>query len=332
MCEQQYFIEYVLGYRGPSNKKADKGTICHKILEILAYIKLTQQNNENIFVDDIVGKINVKKYDIDNIAKKVYAYYSSQFKHHLWETKDFKDCRAWTYKALEDHNGTFDPRNKVIVQPEQHFDIVIDKPWAKYSYNTKEGLLEGYLAIKGTIDLITKIDDDTYEIVDWKTGRRLDWATGEEKTFSKLQNDPQLRIYHYAISKLYPNIKHIIVSINFINDGGAFSICYDEKDLEETENMLRQKFEKIKSTKVPRLNKTWKCTKLCHFGKSTFENSNIDPLVEYRDSQVCNIDQTMTKCEQIKHDIALKGMKQVVDEYTVSGYTVGKYKAPGSAE
>jgi hypothetical protein len=40
----------------------------------------------------------------------------------------------------------------------------------------------------------------------------------------------------------------------------------------------------------------------------------------------------MTKCEQIKHDIELKGMKTVVDEYTIPGYSVGKYKAPGSTE
>ena len=39
MCEQQYFLEYVLGYRGPSGQKADKGTIVHKVLEILAVIK-----------------------------------------------------------------------------------------------------------------------------------------------------------------------------------------------------------------------------------------------------------------------------------------------------
>ena len=80
----------------------------------------------------------------------------------------------------------FDPRNRNILYPEQQFDIVINKPWAKYSYDTKDGKLEGNLAIKGTIDLITQPNKDTLEIVDWKTGRRLNWATGEEKTQEKL--------------------------------------------------------------------------------------------------------------------------------------------------
>lgn len=332
MCEHQYFLEYVLGYRSPSNKKADKGTIFHKVMEILAYIKLTQQNNNKSFVDDIVGEVKVDKYNLNTLIEKVYNYYTSRFTHHEWDVKDYKDCHAWVHKALAYNEGMFDPRNSDILQPEQHFDIEIIKPWSKYKFDTPEGVLEGHLAIKGTIDLITKVNDNTIEIVDYKTGRRLDWATGQEKTLEKLQNDPQLRIYHYAISHLYPKIDHCMVSIYFVNDGGAFSVCFDKSDLAQTENMLRQKFEVIKNSQRPKLNKTWKCNKLCHFGKSTFENSNILPIVEYRDGQVCGKDKTMTKCEQVKHDIELKGMKNVVDEYTVPGYTVGKYKAPGSAE
>lgn len=332
MCEQQYFFEYVLGWRGPSNQKADKGTIVHKVLEILAFIKKAQQDNTTIIEDDIIGKIDITDYQLDDIINKVYTYYSSQFNHHEWKEKDYKDCYNWVYKAITYHNGAFDPRNKDIVCPEQRFDIEIQKPWAKYSYESKGEKLEGNLALKGTIDLITKVNDDTLEILDWKTGRRLDWATGQEKTQAKLEKDPQLRIYHYAIQKLYPNIKHVIVTIFFINDGGPFSVCFGENDLQETEQMLRDKFEYIKKTQKPRLNKSWMCSRLCHFGKTTFENSHIPALTEYRDNQLTIVDQCMTKCEQVKHDIEIKGMSEVVDEYTMPGYTVGKYKAPGSVE
>jgi CRISPR/Cas system-associated exonuclease Cas4 (RecB family) len=332
MCEQQYFIEYVLGIRSPSNKKADKGTIVHKVLEILACIKQGEQNSEIAINDDVIGNITLKKYSLDNIIKKVYSYYTSQFTHHVWEDKDYQDCYAWVYKAINYNNGMFDPRNRQIVCPEQHFDIPINFDWAKFNYKTKDGDLNGKLAIKGTIDLITRVDDKTLEIVDWKTGRRLDWATGQEKTHEKLQNDPQLKMYHYAVQQLYPEIEHIIVSIFFINDGGAFSICYNRSDLTSTELMLKNKFEIIKNSQIPKLNKTWKCNKLCHFGKTTFENTHVHPLPEYRDGQLCQKDTVMTKCEQIKHDIAVKGVNAVVDEYTSPGYTISKYKAPGSTE
>ena len=332
MCEQQYFFEYVLGWKGDSNKKADKGTIVHKVLEILAFIKYHEQKNNNSFVDDVVGEVNTNDYSVSDLTEKVYNYYSSQFTHHEWTQRDYNDCYNWVYKAIHYESGMFDPRNRHIICPEQRFDITIDKPWSKYKYDLKDETLEGNLALKGTIDLITKLNDDTLEIIDWKTGRRLDWATGEEKTQEKLEKDPQLKIYHYAIKKLYPDIKNVIVTIYFINDGGPFSVCFNDKDLIGTESMIRKKFEKIKKTKKPLLSKTWKCSKLCHFGKTNFDDSHIASLREYRDNQQTNVGDTMTKCEQVKHDISIKGMKEVVDEYTMPGYTVGKYKAPGSIE
>lgn len=332
MCEQQYFLEYVLGYRGPSGQKADKGTIVHKVLEILAVIKKAQQDNLKSIDDDVVGVVNISDYSLNTLIEKVYKHYSEANSHHKWALKDYKDCHSWVYKAIEFNNGMFDPRNRFILCPEQHFDIEIKKPWSAYSYDTPDGKLEGNLAIKGTIDLITLVNDNTIEIVDWKTGRRLDWATGQEKTQEKLEKDPQLRIYHYAISHLYPKIDHIIFSIYFINDGGPFSICFDKSDLPKTEEMLRQKFEIVKNTRKPRLNKSWMCTKLCHFGKTTFDNTHITPQVEYRENQTCNMGSTMTKCEQVKHDIDLHGMNVVVEKYKNKHHSFGKYKAPGTTE
>lgn len=338
MCPQQYFFEYILGWKSPSNKKADKGTIVHKVLEILAEMKYADQNNNRIIQDDIYGEIDLDKssmFDdafILDIINVVYKYYTTHNNHHEWSETDKKDCTKWVQKALTYNNRMFDPRYRDIVRSEQHFDISIDKPWSKYSYKTEDTIIEGNLAIKGTIDLITRVNDSTLEIIDWKTGRRLDWATGEEKTISKLQKDPQLMIYFYAASKLYPDIKHIIISINFINDGGAFSICYHENDIYEAEQMIRKKFEEIKNTQKPQLNKSWKCGKLCFFGKTTFKETKIDPMLEYRDSQLTKHGECMTKCEQLKHDTDLYGIDHVVKTYTVPGYSVGKYKAPGSIE
>lgn len=330
MCEMQYFAEYVLGYRGPSGQKADKGTITHKVLEIVAVIKKAQQDNIQLITDDLIGLVDINNYNLDTIIDLVYEHYTTNTTHHKWTNKDHKDCKAWVYKALEFNGGMFDPRNRNILCPEQHFDFVIEKPWAKYSYNFEGKLIEGYLALKGTIDLITLVNDSTIEIIDWKTGRRLDWATGKEKTQEKLETDPQLKIYHYAIKHLYPHIKNIIFSIYFINDGGPFSICYDDSDLLSTENMLRSKFESIKSNHRPRLNKSWMCNKLCFFGKTTFENTHIEPITEYRTGQVCKIGQTLTKCEQIKHDLDLYGMDTTIQMYKHPNHSFSSYKAPGS--
>lgn len=332
LCEQQYFLEYVLGWRGPSNQKADKGTIVHKVLEILAIIKKANQDNINTIDDDVIGKLNINDYNLETIKDQVYNYYSQGNPHHKWSDKDRQECSKWVDKTLEFNNGMFDPRNRLIVCPEQRFDLEIKKPWARYSYDTPEGKLEGYLGLKGTVDLITQIDDNFYEIIDWKTGKRINWATGEQKTQEKLENDPQLRIYHYAAQQLYPNIDNIMVTINFINDGGPFSICFGKNDIAKTEDMIRQKFEIIKQVKKPKLTKTWMCSKLCHFGKTTFENTTVSPMIEYRDNQITPHGQFMSKCEQVKHDIELTDIQSVSATYTSKNHSVGKYKAPGAIE
>ena len=331
MCEQQYFMEYVLGWRGPSGQKADKGTITHKVLEILAIIKKAKQDHQKAIDDDVIGKLDVDNYNLNVIIEKVYKYYTEKADHHKWSVKDYKDCHSWVYKAIEFNNGMFDPRNRQILMPEQHFDFEIKKPWSKYSYSLPDGsTIDGNLAMKGTIDLITLLDDDTIEVIDWKTGKRLDWATGQEKTQEKLENDPQLRIYHYAIKHLYPKIKHIIFSIYFINDGGPFSICFNDSDIPKTEDMLREKFNIIKNSKKPKLHKSWMCNKLCHFGKTTFENTGIEPTVEYRDDQLCQKNTTMTKCEQVKHDLDLYGIDTTMLLYKNPKHSFGSYKAPGT--
>ena len=61
----QYFITYVLGYQPDSGKKAELGTIVHKVMEVLAKLKKFAQDNPSasrlIVEDDAVGKIDIKK-------------------------------------------------------------------------------------------------------------------------------------------------------------------------------------------------------------------------------------------------------------------------------
>ena len=51
MCPMQYYMEYTLGWRGNSGKKADKGTIVHKVLELAALCKKALQEGHKTFED-----------------------------------------------------------------------------------------------------------------------------------------------------------------------------------------------------------------------------------------------------------------------------------------
>ena len=319
MCNHSYFLDYVLGWKSQPGIKADKGTIVHKVLEILAKIKLAQQGMtyepcglETYITDEIANEVNIYKFDIHDICEKVFNYYAKH-KAQNWTEQDFKDCCLWVKKVLDFNDGAFSPLKMNIVAPEQQFDIPINEPWSNG------------LSLKGTIDLITEPSPGIYEIVDWKTGRRLNWATGEEKTHEKLRHDPQLMMYFFATHSIYPKIEQILVTINFINDGGPFTMCYTKDDLPDTLEMLRKRYEEIKACKVPTLNKSWKCTKFCHFGKNSFPK----PLVEFRNGQVCKKGQPMTMCEQIHFEMERKGMEKTVKEYTKEGHQLEMYANPG---
>ncbi len=346
-CPQQFYMEYMLGWRGESNKKADKGTITHKALEICALAKKAAQDGKKTFVDDVVGEVESSNYDpeyLEGIIQKVYKYYTEQFSHHnnkeksKWTDKDYRDCSKWTWKALEINDGMFDPRNRNVVEAEPHFDFVIEEDWAKYDYDLNGRKLQGYLGLKGTIDLVADLGDGVYEIIDWKTGRRLDWATGEIKDQNKLFSDAQLRLYHYAISRMYPDVKSFIFTIYFINDGGPFSVHFQESDMPKTKEMIMKKFQFIKNTEEPELIRTldpkqkWKCTKLCHAGMSTFEGTNVLPILEHRPGKVTKHGQNMTKCEQVKYMIQKHGVEYTTEHCKVEGFDFASYKAPGSVE
>ena len=198
---------------------------------------------------------------------------------------------------------------------EPHFDIPIDEDWAHFEYEIDGKKIKGQLAIKGTIDLVTESSEGIIEVIDWKTGKRLDWATGEEKTYEKLCSDPQLLLYNYAISKIFPDYKQSIMSIFFIKDGGPFSMCFDKSDEKKFLNMLKNKFQDIQHNNRPKPisenRENWKCTKLCHYCKNNWPGT----------------DQNM--CMYIENHLKSEGMENTLKKCTREGFDIGFYSAPG---
>jgi len=339
MCQMKAFGEYTLGWSGPGNLKADKGTMTHKALELLACAKLAQQQGQKTYVDEeFFGELSsdVDTLDVDNIIERVYEHYSQAFTQHNWQTKDLKDVRLWTWKALHFKNGAFDPRKRTIVAPEAPFDLELKDDWAKYEYDYMGKTISGQLSIKGTIDLVTELSPGVLEVVDWKTGRRINWATGEEKTHDKLRGDAQLRMYHYAIQCLYPDVDQILFTIFYINDGGPYTVDFYREDIPDTLDMLRRKYEAMSNTDHPEMirgtQKGWKCNKFCHQGMSTFEKTNVKPLVETRWGQVTPKGSIMCKCEQINYTLQHRTITSVITNMSKEGFNCANYKAPGSTE
>ncbi len=329
-CEMQYFITYVLGHRSDSGKKAELGTMAHKAMEILAGLKKFQQDNSRkkylVVDDDAAGKIRVHKDklytdefvdELCDISIDCYAKHSK----HKFAPRDRKAVFETVWTFLRHNDGQFDPRKRNIHHPEPHFDIPIEEEWAKFEYEIDGKMVKGQLAIKGTIDLVTLVNEDTIEVIDWKSGRRMDWASGEVKDYSKLENDAQLLLYFYAISKLYPEFPNRIMSIFFYKDKDGdpdpmpFSLMFDKNDEARFLEMLRKRVDEIRQNVSPKLldhtRNHWKCRYLCHFRKNNWPGTEDN------------------MCIHIEKELKKTGMKETIKNCTRPGFNIGFYEAPG---
>lgn len=327
-CELQYFMTYVLGHYSPSGKKADLGTITHAVLETLAICKKRTQFNKRSnmkITQEPLGDFSFTESElfteafVNKVLDRSFEFYKANSKHNEFNEKDYQFCYKMVWDTLGYNNGQFDPRNRKVIDTEPHFDIPILEDWAKFEFELPNGeKMSGNLAIKGTIDLVTEMEDGTIEVIDWKTGQRLDWATGERKDYDKLMKDTQLLLYHYAISKMYPKYRNSIMTIFFCRDGGPFSLAFDKEDDDKFLVYLKDMFKEIVDNQNPkpisRDRGSFKCQKLCHYYKTTWPDT----------------DKTM--CHYIENQLQTIGMAETIKNCSNPGFTIGKYKDPGAVE
>lgn len=284
-CEQQHFLSYICGFPSPSNKAAAKGNIIHKAMEFLAYKSQAMAFGEGAYVVPELGRYDLAfPSTYEEILDLAYDYYSKTETHLIWKEIDYKDCIKWFKKAREFDGGRFNPLNQDVLSVEQFFDIEIAQPWAFYSFIANDFQHNGFLRMRGSIDLIVRINDQVIEIVDYKTGRKYNWAKEKEKTYEDLQNDLQLRLYFYAVRKLFPQYKYVMVTLFYINADGATTVTFDDSEIEKTEELLREYFERVSKIKQPKLSKSWKCDKLCPHSK-VYKNTGVS-ICEFMQEQV----------------------------------------------
>lgn len=287
LCEMQYFLDYELGLPSITNVKTVLGSITHKVLQILAQ---GTKDKSNIVNDEDIGEVDISEPGI--ILDKVFNYFVEQNSHLIFERKEYRACVSLLDTALNYLDGIFDPRNQNIFEVEKWFDIELKYDWAKYSYNIDGKPVEGYLKLMGHIDLINIIDDVTLHVVDYKTGQRKNWVTGNMKTYNELRNNHQIRMYDLVLHELYPEYPYRMIDLYYINDGGLFSYSFNDDDRKQTLKMLKKKFEDIKNMKVPhRIKPHFFCNKICSYGKNS------------------------TVCDEIYQLIKKDGLKQVYNNY-----------------
>jgi hypothetical protein len=247
----------------PSGKAAVLGTIVHQVFEWMARLK--KAGKTHIGCDWLFERaweenkhIELRKFTSRGISA------------------DFKKCKESIMKVIEDKY--YNPYNMNILDIEKWFELDMEgEEW--FTIDNKP------FKIRGFIDVINIIDDNTIEIVDWKNGQQKDLSNMEEINFDNISKKIQPRIYHLAASILYPQYKNTIITFYYINGDGPITISLSEEDLVNTFTSLYTFFTTVKKDNIIKRNRSWRC-RMCAYNKNDICTSIWSDLNTFGDQFV----------------------------------------------
>lgn len=269
-CSFKYFLTYILELQSEgSGKAATIGTIVHKALEWAARLKQRGKTTiDPLWLLDRAWDENPHP-DLRRFTTKGLS-------------ADYKKCKMSFFKVVED--PFYNPYKLKVIDAEKWFEIELPGPeWeVKKDGKTKQ------LCVRGYIDLIHKLNDNTIEIVDYKTGSRTSPFDKNTMDFYNLTKKLQAKIYFMAAKILYPQYKNLLVTFYYTTDGPT-TIGLSDEELPQILSELFSIFQWIKGDSLIRRNRSWKC-KLCPYEK----NNN---------------------CTRIWSDLSTLGQEYVMDKY-----------------
>ena len=237
-CEFRYFLEYVIEYppsRG-GNIYSEKGSAVHEALEYYANAILGKDEKSEIdyektlleyYKESRLWELDQRTPDKKGKPRGFPHPVEKTCESCPWATKDnrckiadmaidavdgcprpnFEDDLALIEKTLKRTDfaplavtepGPFDdPDNftptfvKKVIGAEVPFDDHL-----------------GGVRVRGVIDLLVEEDEDTIEVIDYKTGKSM--------SYDKAFKDAQVRIYAAIVRKLYPQYKNVFVTLYYL--------------------------------------------------------------------------------------------------------------------
>lgn len=252
MCQFKYYMEYHLGLSTGTSFAAEQGNMVHVLFELAGQ-------------DIRDGKKPEDSYIINNWHKEVMHAYQQE---GIWQlepkVKDqVRECIGCDFHKdgfcdlanlpLDDFEGCPKPQYEDAVWLTRQ---VLNHPNLEYPLDPGRKILDvedvfkmqipdgdEVITVNGIIDVVTELDKDTVEIVDYKTGRYI-------QSYNDCKKDPQLLIYNLAAQKKWRNYENFVITIFYLRKK-PLHLTFNEKDLRGTELALKHYWHVIGANDSP---------------------------------------------------------------------------------
>ena len=228
-CPQKFKFSVIDKIKAPKSPEAAFGSVVHAALKLM-------------FSRDPVFPT----------LEEVWAYFDENWKISAVKLPNFGENLAELYKKsgreiLKNFYRTNPPWNFSVVDTESRFEL----PLADGDGKTH--------VLAGIIDRIDKIGDGEYEIIDYKTNRRL---PSQESVNENLQ----MSIYHIALKRRWPdtNPAKIKLSLYFLKHNEKLSAQKTGADIEATKEAVLKTIRDIE-TKIAKADFPPMPSKLCDY-------------------------------------------------------------------
>ena len=212
-CPQKYKFQEIDRIRVPKSKEAVFGTLVHSTLKFL----------------------HAKEPVIPSLEETL-AYYAERWPEAgtvVWaDEREEAAYRADGERMIREYYARAFPRSARVVDVETPFEVPINDAASGETH-----------LLKGKIDRIDRHEDGSFEIIDYKTGRRM-------PAQSSVDDDLQLSLYQLGLAERWPNLEipRVKLTLHFLRHGLAVSTSRTEAKIQETKAEVVRLISEIKKS------------------------------------------------------------------------------------
>ena len=281
ICPAKYKFQYIHRIKTPKIKEAVFGTLIHECLKVFHEPSLPIPLSEDELLKYFTEKWNADIYK--DKQEESFAFYQGV------------DILKKYY--LQNQNQKFN-----IINLEASFQIPIS--------DNKE-----FHQITGRIDRIDKLDDGTFEVIDYKTTKKM-------PAQSDVDNNFQLLIYYLGIVNRWPSLEKedrpVKLSLYYLRHGEKLSVIRKKEVIKETQQKILDLINQINKSKFePRVNPLcdWcQYQQYCPLYKHKFISEESPALDDKEIKEVIKEYFTIKEKQSIDNK-RINELKQIINKY-----------------